>query len=149
MPGSITVPSFAAARLEKMLETLSGTSLAVYGAGVHTRELEGVFERSSRQIRAIYDDDVGKAGQVMLGKEVMVPVHGCQQVAERLVELGVSDVLISSWLHCQTMERGGFAKAYSAAGLRVHVLYEAAECPFASPEIACSTIKGEEPARCD
>lgn len=143
-PGSITVPSFAAARLERMLGTLTGTSVAVYGAGVHTHELETVFERSTMKLTAVYDDDLGRAGQVVLGKEVMVPVQGCQEVVERLIEMGTTDVLISSWLHCQTMARGVFARTCHNAGLKVHVLYDAGECPFAQYDSMCSAVVQED-----
>jgi len=111
--GSGTVPPQAAALLGGLLSSLAGRSIAVYGAGRHTLELREVFLRAPIRLGAFLDDDAGRHGATLWG----VPIVG----PERAADLGVTDIVISSWLHEDSMRAG--CAPLERAGLRVHGLY--------------------------
>jgi hypothetical protein len=114
-PGcSGTVPSHGPRRMKEVLESLAGRKVAIHGAGRHTIELAGVLSESAAAIVAITDDNRDRWGKPFLGWQVWEPA--C------VGSSGATDVVISSWLHAQTI--WGRRAVYESQGLRVHRLYE-------------------------
>ncbi|MBX3316046.1 MAG: glycosyltransferase family 4 protein [Phycisphaeraceae bacterium] len=114
-PGcSGTVPSHGPRRMKEVLELLAGRKVAIHGAGRHTIELAGVLSESAATIVAITDDNRDRWGKPFLGWQVWEPA--------RLAATGATDVVISSWLHSETI--WGRRGVYESQGLRVHRLYE-------------------------
>lgn len=114
--GSGTVPHDAAERLEALLGTLAGRPMAVFGTGRHTLELRGVFDRAGARLVAFLDEDANRQGQTLWGLPIVAP--------DQVAELGATDVVISSWLHQDSIaERWA---GLEAAGVRVHRLYSTA-----------------------
>lgn len=114
-PGcSGTVPSHGPRRMREVLDSLSGRSVAIHGTGRHSIELAGVLSESAATIVAVTDDDRNRWGKRFLGWTVWEP--------SRVAEAGVTDVVISSWLHAGTIwERRAI---YESQGITVHRLYE-------------------------
>lgn len=114
-PGcSGTVPSHGPRRMKEVLDSLAGRKVAIHGAGRHTIELAGVLSESAAGIVAITDDDRNRWGKRFLGWTMWEPA--------RVAESGATDVVISSWLHSETI--WGRRGVYESQGLRVHRLYE-------------------------
>lgn len=114
-PGcSGTVPSHGPRRMKEVLDSLAGRKVAIHGAGRHTIELAGVLSESRATIVAITDDDRNRWGKGFLGWTMWEPA--------RVAESGATDVVISSWLHSETI--WGRRGVYESQGLRVHRLYE-------------------------
>lgn len=136
--GSGSVPADGATRLRRVLESIarrgdpSGTRcdangdsssgepgrrnepvVMLHGAGRHTIELASVLAASPVRIVGIVDDDPAKWGTALLGWSVCSP--------EDAISRGVTDLVISSWMHADTVyaRRG----AFESSGVRVHHLY--------------------------
>lgn len=110
-----TVPTNAADRLSRYLEHTGLESVLLYGGGAHTSAIWDVFEKRGVEVVGVIDDNPARAGSVYRGAPVSSPSGASA--------LGVSDVLISSWLHEGEMwNRRGVLEAQ---GLRVHRLYDA------------------------
>lgn len=115
-PGSMgasgSVPADGPARLRAALERLAGRTVALHGAGQHTRQLAPVLAESPARIVAVADDDRAAHGRTLWGWPIVAPAE---------IPPGVTDVLISSWMHERAIwERRG---VYESRGLRVHRLY--------------------------
>lgn len=115
-PGELTVPTDAGARLKTLLNEIArrdAGSVAIYGAGRHTRALADVWAESPVEIVAVIDDDPAHHGKTLWGW----PIVGPDDVAG----LDARHVVISSWLHENDIwERRG---ALQTSGLTVHRLY--------------------------
>jgi glycosyltransferase involved in cell wall biosynthesis len=114
--GDFTVPSDAAERAARVLDTLSGCRVAIWGAGRHTRVILRVLGENSpmlRAVTAVLDDGVVSRGQLVGPWEVVG--------ASGLAALGITDVVISSALH----EDALWARRHELErlGIRVHRLY--------------------------
>ncbi|MEQ8769478.1 MAG: glycosyltransferase [Phycisphaerales bacterium] len=107
-----SAPAGAAERLAVRLGALLGKRVAIHGTGAHTRQLRPVIA-SSPNVVAFIDDDPAKAGSELWGLPIEMP--------DRAAELGVTDVVISSWMHEDAIwaRRG----TLEASGVRVHRLY--------------------------
>lgn len=114
--GELTVPPDAGARLKKLLNEIAcrdAGSVAIYGAGRHTRALSDVWAESPVEIVAVIDDDPAHHGRTLWGW----PIVGPDDVAG----LDARHVIISSWLHEDDIwNRRG---TLQAAGINVHRLY--------------------------
>lgn len=111
--GSGTVPHDAAARLATLLDTLAGRPLAVFGTGRHTLELKRVFDHAGARLVAFLDDDANRHGQQLWGLPIVAP--------EQAAQLGATDIIISSWLHQDTIARR--CAGLASTGVRAHRLY--------------------------
>ncbi|HVZ94298.1 MAG TPA: glycosyltransferase [Phycisphaerales bacterium] len=108
-----SVPAEAPARMRAALRELAGRRVALWGAGRHTIAVAAELATSPASILAIIDDDPARAGSSLLGYPI---VRGAQ-----LAGLGVTDVVISSWMHESDMwSRRG---ALESMNVRVHRLY--------------------------
>ncbi len=114
--GSGTVPPNAAARLGAVLESLAGRSVAIFGTGRHTLELQNIIMRAPVRIVAFLDDDAGRQGEHLWGVPIVAP--------EQASACGASDIVISSWLHHDAMLAR--CAGLEAAGVRVHRVYASA-----------------------
>jgi len=121
--GSGTVPASAYTKLATLLESLAGRTIAIYGTGRHTLELEHVFAAARVTIAAFYDDDIGRKGQSLWEIPIITPMPSVDRAIEKVRDLGVTDLVISSWLHCEAMWTGPASARAAAAGLIVHRLY--------------------------
>jgi glycosyltransferase involved in cell wall biosynthesis len=121
--GSGTVPTDAAARLAATLGALEGKRVAVFGTGRHTLELRDTMVRTPADIVAFLDDDAARHGERLFAIPIVAP--------ERADEMGVSDIVISSWLHQDTI--AARCAGLEAAGLRVHRIYASSALPATVP----------------
>ena len=121
--GSGTLGPGAVDRLRALLGGLAGRSLILHGAGRHTIELAHVLAESPARILAIADDDPARAGSTLLGWTISPP----QAAALSAAAAGVTDVVISSWMHQDAI----FARraVYERAGLHVHRIYADESAP--------------------
>lgn len=111
--GSGTVPAGALAKARVSLEKLAGRDIVIHGAGRHTVALAAALADSPARIVAIADDDRGRWGTALLGWPVIAPSDARAA--------GATDVLISSWLHEQSIYDR--REVYTDQGLSVHRLY--------------------------
>ncbi len=107
-----SVPPEAAELLALRLGALLGRRVAIHGTGAHTRQLRPVLARTPNLV-AFIDDDPSKAGSDLWGVPVVTP--------DRAAELGVTDVVISSWMHEDSI--WSRRAPLESAGVRVHRLY--------------------------
>ncbi len=111
-PASGSVPPRAAEMLAVRLGALLGRRVAIHGTGAHTRQLRPVLARTPNVV-AFIDDDPAKAGSDLWGVPIVTP--------DRAAELGVTDVVISSWMHEESI--WSRRAALESNGVRVHRLY--------------------------
>jgi glycosyltransferase involved in cell wall biosynthesis len=134
-----TVPTDAGVRLRRALEQIArergpGARVAMWGAGRHTIALAAELARPAAEVVCILDDDAKAHGGRLWG----LPIVG----ARSLAEFGVTDVVISSWMHQSAMwkkrapvEAAGasvrrlYPDAQHAAGLRLRPAAHAATSP--------------------
>ncbi len=111
--GAFSVPSDAVDRIRAALDRLRGRPVALWGAGRHTLAVAPALARTSARIVAVIEDDPARRGGSFLGWPLVSP--------EGALTLGVTDVVISSWMHEGEMwsKRAPFERA----GARVHRLY--------------------------
>lgn len=117
--GDFSVPADAARRMRRVLGTLPGRRVAIWGAGRHTVALASVIGEHSDRVCAIVDDDAARAGKRLWGYTILTP--------EDVPSAGVTDVVISSWMHEERIWRR--RAALERRGVRVHRLYSATESP--------------------
>lgn len=111
--GSGTVPTDAAERMASTLATLAGRRVAIFGTGRHTLELRETLERGPAEIAAFVDEDRTRRGASLWARPIVPP--------EELAGTGVTDLVISSWLHEKAiLSRTG---PLERGGIRVHGLY--------------------------
>ena len=81
--------------------------VAIHGTGSHTRQLRPVLA-STPNVVAFLDDDPAKTGTELWGVPIVTP--------DRATSLGVTDVVISSWIHEDAIwaRRGGLESAACA-----------------------------------
>ena len=113
-----SVPSDADERTERTLRDIvirSGGSakVAVLGAGRHTLAVAGVLAQTPATIVCVVDDNPAAHGKTLWGWPVVS--------ADDAVAMGVTDVVISSWLHVGALWDG--RERFTARGVRVHRLY--------------------------
>jgi glycosyltransferase involved in cell wall biosynthesis len=113
--GDFTVPPDAAERLRRALASLQGRTVALWGAGRHTRRVAADAHHTADAIVAVLDD-YDDAAPRTIGPWPIAR-------ADQLRALGVTDVLISTALHEPMLwaRRGELERL----GLRVHRLYAA------------------------
>ncbi|MFG0273882.1 MAG: glycosyltransferase [Phycisphaerales bacterium] len=134
-----TVPTDAGVRLRRMLEQIvrergPAARVALWGAGRHTIALAAELARPAAEVVCILDDDAKAHGERLWG----LPIVGVASLAG----FGVTDVVISSWMHQSTMwkkrapvEATGatvrrlYPDAQHAAGLRLRPAAHAATSP--------------------
>lgn len=108
-----SVPADARERLRRVLDEVGPAGVVIHGLGSHTQALGDVILAYGGGVLAFADDDPGRTGEVVMGRPVVVP--------ERAGETGAKIVVISSWLHEETIwERRA---VYESQGLRVVRLY--------------------------
>ncbi|MFG0241274.1 MAG: glycosyltransferase [Phycisphaerales bacterium JB054] len=111
--GSGTVPADAARRMASTLASLAGRRVAIFGTGRHTLELRETLEHAPAEIAAFVDEDRTRRGTRLWERPVVPP--------EELAGTGVTDLVISSWLHEEAiLSRTG---PLERVGIRVHGLY--------------------------
>ncbi len=111
-----SVPEEGPKLLRDLLATLRGQTIVLHGAGRHTIELASVLADAPVEIAAIADDDPNRHGQTLLGWPIIAP--------SMVKETGAAGVVISSWMHQDTIyER--CSPIYSHAGLRTWRVYPA------------------------
>ncbi|MFN0133697.1 MAG: glycosyltransferase [Phycisphaerales bacterium] len=131
-----SIPADGAARMARVLASLSGRRIVIHGCGEHTRGLWPVIERGPARVAALVDDDRQRQGTAMLGLPVVGP--------ERAQELGATDVVISSWMHEGAIwSRRG---VYESRGIRVHRLYAAERESREAAALAAATRSSGPPA---
>ena len=108
-----TVPTMAAEAAATLLRRLAGRRIALHGAGAHTRALAAALNLRDLGVVYLLDDDPAMTGVERYGLPVESP--------SRVSELGISDVVISSWLHQEVI--WSRRNLYEAQGVRVHRLY--------------------------
>lgn len=108
-----SVPRHAAEKLANKLKALRGRRVAIHGTGAHTRQLRPVLV-GTQGIVAFLDDDPAKTGGDLWGVPVVMP--------DRVREMGITDVVISSWMHQEAI--WARRETLEADGVRVHRLYE-------------------------
>lgn len=128
-----TVPEDAPARARLVLRGLGGRRVVLYGAGAHTEAIlpsvRSAAESSHAELVAVVDDDPARQAE----RFEDLPIIGL----DSLSALGVTDLVISSWLHEEAMHAQCAAQC-ARAGIRVHRLYDAARpvhrdgCPAAT-----------------
>ena len=111
--GSGTVPADAAQRMASTLASLAGRRVAIFGTGRHTLELRTTLEHAPAEIVAFVDEDRTRWG-TRLWERPVVP-------AQDLAGAGVTDLVISSWLHESAI--AGRVCSLARDGIRVHTLY--------------------------
>lgn len=114
VPDDFTVPPDAGARVARVLASLPGATVALWGAGRHTRAVLPAVAHSRTQVVAVMDDAPDPACPAI----GTLPVLGARELPQR----GVTDVVISSAMHEDELwsRRGEL----EALGLRVHRVYE-------------------------
>ncbi|MFG0256920.1 MAG: glycosyltransferase [Phycisphaerales bacterium JB043] len=115
--GDATVPSDAPRRMRDTLRRIAQNSpharVALWGGGRHTISLATEFAMPPVPVVAIVDDDESRHGETLWG----LPILG----AESLRSCGITDCVISSWMHQQTMwDR---REQIESVGVRVHRIY--------------------------
>jgi hypothetical protein len=113
-----TVPAQAAEMARAVLCRLAGKSVALHGSGAHTRVLATELDLRSLGVLCLLDDDPSLWSAERHGVPVESPL--------RAHELGISDVVISSWLHQEAI--WSRRDQYESQGVRVHRLYEQGTC---------------------
>jgi len=114
----MTVPPDAGERAEEVLRELRGRRIALWGAGRHTNEIVETVRQSGAMIAAVLDDDPARWGErVQDGEGCGWPIVD----PHRAIELGITDVVISSWLHEEAM--WARREIFERVGIAVHRLY--------------------------
>lgn len=113
-----TVPTDAGVRLRRTLEEIArqrggAARVALWGAGRHTIAMAPELARPAAPIVCILDDDPSAHQQRLWG----LPIVG----ARSLAGFGVTDVVISSWMHQSAMWKK--RAAVEATGATVRRLY--------------------------
>lgn len=101
----------ARAAFAEIVERRPGVRLAVYGTGRHTKAIAEALADHAEMIDCMVDDDPARHHSTCWGW----PIVALSDLRGR----GISDVVVSSWIH-QTAMQGRCV----AAGLHPHVLYE-------------------------
>jgi glycosyltransferase involved in cell wall biosynthesis len=127
-----TVPREAPRRFREAVRRIAAgrngaARIALWGAGRHTIALAPEMAAAAAPIVAILEDDPAKRGGALWGLPIIGPEH--------LASLGVSDVVISSWMHQRAMwsRRGEVEQR----GVAVHTLH---------PDPAGTGARGRRPA---
>jgi len=139
MLADATVPTDAGVRLRRSLEEIvrergARARVALWGAGRHTIALAAELSRPAAPVVCVLDDDAKEHGGLLWGLPIVGPAS--------LAEFGVTDVIISSWMHQAAMwakrdriEAAGatvrrlYPDARHAAGLRLRPAALAASAP--------------------
>ena len=111
--GSGSVPADAAPRLRALLASLAGRRVALHGTGQHTIELAPILAEFHATIAGFTDDDPKRHGATLWGWPIVPPADA--------PSLGATDVLISSWMHQESIWHR--RATYERAAIRVHRLY--------------------------
>ncbi len=127
-----TVPRETPRRFrEAMRRIASGRAgsarIAVWGAGRHTIALAPEMASAAAPIVAILEDDPAKRGCTLWGLPIIGPEH--------LSSLGVTDVVISSWMHQRAM--WSRRSEMERRGVAVHTLH---------PDPASTAARARRPA---
>lgn len=130
--GFTSVPSDANERTQRVLQAIaddssSSAKVAILGAGRHTLAVADALAASPVSIACVIDDNPAAHGTTLWGW----PVVG----AEDAIDTGVTDVVLSSWLHVDTLWQG--RARFTDRGVRVHRLYDTAK-PAAQSPAACA-----------
>lgn len=113
---AFSVPPDACARAAAALDALRGRAIALWGAGRHTIAIAPALADANADLRAIIDDDPARRGTRLWG----IPIGHLRDAAQH----GVTDVLISSWMHEQ--EIWSRRDETAALGMRLHRIYNPA-----------------------
>ncbi len=108
-----SVPEGGPARLRALLESLSGRTIIIHGAGQHTLQLGAIFASSPARIAAFTDDDRQRHGQKLWNWPIIAPADAAKT--------GATDIVISSWMHQDAI--WARREMYERQGLRVHRLH--------------------------
>ena len=116
----VTIPADAQDRLARLLDRLAGEQIgpiAIYGAGRHTRALAEVWAESSVEIVGVLDDDPALHERTLWGWPIRPP--------EEADQLGAAAVVISSWLHQDSIWRR--RALFEKAGIGLYRIYETSQ----------------------
>lgn len=107
-----STPADAPERMRRALDGLEGARIAIYGGGRHTTDLAEIIAQSSTQIVCVIDDEPTRWGS-FIGDWIIVSL-------DQAAEMGVEDVVISSWMHEDRLAARSLKRLPTA---NVHRLY--------------------------
>ncbi|MBL4591465.1 MAG: glycosyltransferase [Phycisphaerales bacterium] len=117
--GSGSTPADGSERMRSTLRALAGKRIAIYGAGRHSIDLAGELSGFDGEICCAIDDNPQRWGGKFLGWEI------CS--IDDLERFGVSDVVISSWIHEDQLAARCVKRLADSIG--VHRLYAVIQAP--------------------